>query len=210
MQVIVPFDGETPKTRLDPVLDRRERRQFARTMLEDVLGAIRSAGGSPLVLSTTSLDIPETPVCVDDRDLSVAVNAQLRAGPGEVAVVMADLPLVTAATLERLFEREGDVVIAYGIGGGTNALVSRHPAFRVDYHEGSYHDHLANAREVDAEVSVVDSYRLSHDIDEPNDLVDVLLYGDGAAATWLRQHGFSVSSDTGRSTIQRPDPQKVD
>lgn len=203
MQVIVPFDGATPKTRLEPVMDRRERREFALAMLSDVLRAIRGAGGSPLVLSPTALDLPETPVCVDDRPLSAAVNAQLRTGPTEIAVVMADLPLVTASTVERLFERAGDIVLAYGTGGGTNALVSRHSEFRVDYHDGSYRDHLANAREIDARVSTVDSYRLSHDIDEPDDLTDLLIAGDGTAAAWLRRHGFTVDDAAGRGTVQR-------
>lgn len=203
MQVIVPFDGETPKTRLEPVMDPRERRQFALAMLGDVLRAIRGAGGSPLVLSPTPRDLGETPVRVDDRRLSTAVNAQLRTGPTETAVVMADLPLVTASTLERLFEQSGDIVLAYGKGGGTNAVVSRHPAFNVDYHEGSYHDHLANARDIDAQVAEIDSYRLSHDVDEPVDLADVLLYGDGNTTTWLRHHGFTVTNRNGRSTIQR-------
>lgn len=132
MRVIVPFDGETPKTRLEPVMDRRERRQFARAMLNHVLRAVRGAGGTPLVLAPAPFDLPQTRVCVDDRSLSTAVDAQLRSGPTETAVVMADLPLVTPESLERLFEKPGDVVLAYGNGGGTNALVSRHPGFRVD------------------------------------------------------------------------------
>lgn len=205
MRVIVPFDGETPKTRLGPVLDQRERRQFARAMLNDVLRAVRGAGGTPLVLAPAPFDLPQTRVCVDDRRLSTAVNAQLQSGPMETAVVMADLPLVTPQALERLFDAPGDVVLAYGTGGGTNALVSRHPGFRVDYHDGSYHDHLANAGDIDATVSEVDSYGLAHDIDEPGDLSDLLVRGDGTAAAWLRHHGFTVDETSDRATLQRPD-----
>lgn len=205
MRVIVPFDGVTPKARLEPVLNQRERRQFARAMLNDVLRAVRGAGGTPLVLAPAPFDLPQTRVCVDDRRLSTAVNAQLRSGPMETAVVMADLPLVTPATLEHLFDEPGDVVLAYGTGGGTNALVSRHPGFRVDYHDGSYHDHLANAQDIDATVSEFDSSRLAHDIDEPPDLTDLLIRGDGTAAAWLRHHGFSVDETSERGTVQRAD-----
>lgn len=205
MRVIVPFDGETPKTRLGPVLDQRERRQFARAMLNDVLRAVRGAGGDPVVLAPAPFDLPQTRVCVDDRSLTTAVNAQLESGPMETAVVMADLPLVTPQALERLFEEPGDVVLAYGTGGGTNALVSRHPGFRVDYHDGSYHDHLANAQDIDASVSEVDSHGLAHDIDEPSDFPDLLIRGDGTAAAWLRHHGFTVDETSERGEIRRAD-----
>lgn len=202
VQVIVPFDGETPKTRLRSVMDLDERRQFARAMLRDVLRAIREAGASPLVLSRSSLNL-SVPVCVDERPLSAAVNTRLRTDPSEAAVVMADLPLVTARSLKRLFGRDGDVVLAYGVGGGTNALVARHPEFRVDYHDGSYHDHLANAREIAASVAEVDSFRLGFDIDEPADLAELLLYGDGNAVAWLRRHGFTVTDDERRQIRRR-------
>lgn len=205
MRVIVPFDGETPKTRLGPALNQRERRQFARAMLNDVLRGIRGAGGNPLVLAPAPFDLPQTRVCVDDRSLSTAVNAQIQSGSMETAVVMADLPLVTPEALERLFEKPGDVVLAYGTGGGTNALVSRHPRFRVDYHDGSYQDHLAIAEGIDATVSEVDSYGLAHDIDEPCDLADLLIRGDGTAADWLRHHGFTVDETSDRGDIQRTD-----
>lgn len=205
MRVIVPFDGATPKTRLGPMLDQRERRQFARAMLNDVLRAVHAAGGHPLVLAPAPFDLPQTRVCVDDRSLSTAVNAQLQSGPMETAVVMADLPLVTPDALERLFDEPGDVVLAYGTGGGTNAIVSRHPGFRVDYHDGSYHDHLANAQNIDATVSEVDSFGLAHDIDEPTDLADLLIRGDGTAVAWLRHHGFTVDETDGRGGIRRAD-----
>ncbi|MFB6224542.1 MAG: 2-phospho-L-lactate guanylyltransferase [Haloarcula sp.] len=203
MQVIVPFDGETPKTRLENVLTLAERREFARAMLRDVLDAIRDAGGSPLVVSRSRLDLPRTPVSVDARPLSTAVNEQLRASASGTAVVMADLPLVTATTLADLFDHDGDVVLAYGKGGGTNALVSRHDDFAVDYHDGSYRTHLQTTAAIGASLAEVDSYRLALDIDEPNDLAELLLYGSGEAVEWLRDNGFSVDDTGGRRAIQR-------
>ena len=40
---------------------------------------------------------------------------------------------------------------------------------------------------LDADLAVVDSMRLSTDVDEPADLVEVLLHGEGQAVTWLRE-----------------------
>ena len=208
MQVVVPFAAETPKTRLASVLSAAERSAVARAMLADVVSAIAETGREPTVLSTAPLEADDLPasVTVDDRPLTEAVNAQLReADDDPLAVVMADLALATPAALERLFEADGDVVIAPGRGGGTNALAVRHPEFRVDYHGASYLDHRRIAREVGAHVETVDSYRLSTDVDEPEDLVEVLLHGRERAPARLREFGFELEIDEGRVAVARRD-----
>jgi 2-phospho-L-lactate guanylyltransferase len=181
----------------------------------------------PTVLSTTALDDdPGVPVRVDDRALTPAVNAAIAdtfdtatssatdgsptAAPsgaadgngaeaaGDVAIVMADLGLATPDALADFFDASGDVVLAPGRAVGTNALRTRTPAFRVDYHGSSFLDHRAIASDVDATVTVVDSHRLATDVDGPRDLADVLAHGDGRAADWLRDHGFELAPVDGR------------
>ncbi|WP_256393253.1 2-phospho-L-lactate guanylyltransferase [Natronoarchaeum rubrum] len=204
MRVLVPFDAERPKTRLADLLDERERSALARAMLADVLAAVRAAGGEPTVLSTAPIDV-DAPVRVDDRALTPAVNDVLADAVPEspVAVVMADLALATDDALAGLFASEGDVAIVPGRGGGTNALVVRHPEFRVDYHGLSYRDHRRIAEEIDADVAVADSHRLSTDVDERADLVELLLHGDGRATAWLRDAGFELVVEGGRADVTR-------
>ncbi|WP_254862307.1 2-phospho-L-lactate guanylyltransferase [Halovivax gelatinilyticus] len=212
MEVLVPFSTESPKSRLEPVLSERERRDFARAMAADVVEAIEAAGHHPHILSTGQIDV-DVPVTVDERPLTDAVNARLSAhvdargsdGGPEIAVVMADLAIATPSVLERLFETPGDVVIAPGRGGGTNAFVSRHPGFRVDYHGTSYLDHREIAATVGADVCVVDSFRLATDVDEPADLVEVLTHGDGRARTYLTDVGFTLQTTDGRVSASRPE-----
>lgn len=201
MQVVVPFAANEPKTRLAGTLTLEERRAFALAMLDDVLAAIRSTGGVPRVLSTGHVDI-DAPLEVDSRPLTPAVNDVLTAD-GPIAIVMADLALATPTALERLFSAEGDVVIAPGRGGGTNALVSRHPEFRVDYHGTSYLDHLEIADEIGASVTELDSHRLATDVDEVSDLAEVLMHGTGAARDWLLDADFSLSVTGGRVSVTR-------
>lgn len=191
MRLVIPFAVETPKTRLADVLNASERETFARAMLDDVLEVLSAVGRTPEVLATAPLEAP-VPVVVDDRPLTTAVNAVLEETDDPVAVVMADLALVTPAALERLFDSSGDIVIAPGRGGGTNALVVRHSDFRVDYHGASYLDHLRRAREVSASVEEIDSHRLATDIDRPEDLIEVLLHGPGRARDWLVEAGFHL------------------
>ncbi|MFC6903754.1 2-phospho-L-lactate guanylyltransferase [Halalkalicoccus tibetensis] len=198
MRVVVPFAANDPKTRLASVLDPEERRAFSRAMLGDVLEAVREAGGEPELLATAPLDA-DVPMTVDDRPLTEAVNAALEP---ETAVVMADLPLATPEAIEALFDASREVVLAPGRGGGTNALLSRQPGFRVDYHDGSFLKHRERAGELGS-VGVIDSHRLATDIDEPADLVELLIHGEGRAADWLRDAGFELVRRESRLAIGR-------
>lgn len=216
--VLVPFDAVDPKTRLADLLDRAERASFARAMLADVLDAVRAVGLDHTVLSTAPVDL-DAPVVVDERPLTAAVNARLAGdivGPDEpplparatpVAVVMADLPLVTPGALRRLLFPAAEpaaVTMAPGLGGGTNALCVRDGRFRVDYHGASCRDHREAAREAGLDLSTVDSFRLATDVDEPADLVEVLLHAsESRAADWLRDAGVEVAVGDGRVGVER-------
>ena len=203
MRVVVPVSGSDPKTRLAPLLDADERLAFTEAMLADVLDALTAAGTDPAVVATAPVDC-EAPVTVDERALDPLVNELLTESADEgVAVVMADLPLATPAALRGLFDADGEVVLAPGLGGGTNAVVSRHPDFRVDYHGASIRDHRRIAADVGADLTEVDSRRLATDVDEPSDLAEVLLHSDGAAADWLRDAGFGLATDDGRVGVSR-------
>lgn len=202
MRIIIPFDATDPKTRLSAMLSPEERRSFSRASLLDVLDAIVRTGHEPTVLATDEIDV-DTPVAVDDRPLTRAVNHQLATAAGPVAVIMADLPLATPESIRQLFSPSADVVLAPGTNGGTNAFVARHDEFRVDYHGASIHDHREVAKEIDASVIEIDSFRLAIDVDDRQDLVEVLLHGEGRAVRWLRDHGFELTVTTGKVTVER-------
>lgn len=210
MRVVVPFDAAEPKTRLAPVLDATERREFAQQMLEDVLDVVAGVDPDPAVVATAPVELDGAPgsVRVDDRPLSAVVDDALAETLGgedaeALAVVMADLALLTREALDRLVGTDGDVVLAPGRGVGTNALVVRTPRFHVDFHGASYLDHRDIAREVGATLGTVDSYRLATDIDEPADLVEAAVHGEGRAADWLAAR-FTRAVDTeGRVTLDR-------
>jgi 2-phospho-L-lactate guanylyltransferase len=211
MRAIVPFDPSDPNTRLSSLLSLAERREFAAAMLADVLAAVRDAGGRPEILASAPL--AEAPVelgdagdgvpgTVDDRSLSAAVNDALADGL-PAAVVMADLALANRTALAELFDTADEVVLAPGRGGGTNALVVRDAAFSVDYHGVSFCDHVAAAEAAALSVQSVDSFRLAIDVDDPADVLDVLVHGEGRAADWLCDAGFGVVVEDGEPTVVR-------
>jgi 2-phospho-L-lactate guanylyltransferase len=205
MRILVPFEATRPKTRLDGVLDADEREAFSRAMLRDVLDACLDAGHDPEVVATAPIADVSVPTTLDDRALSDAVNARLAATNEPLAVVVADLALLTPSAVDRLVDAAAAaaLAIAPGRGGGTNGLVVSHPDFRVDFHGVSYCDHRDAADALGIDVRVVDSMRLSTDVDEPVDLVEVLLHGEGEAAAWLRAAGFELDVDGGRVGIDR-------
>jgi len=203
VQLLVPFAAERPKTRLSESLDAAERRELSRAMLTDVLDALAGAetDAEPTVLATGPVEVDAATV-VDERPLTEAVNARLGTAP--TAVVMADLALATPEALDRLFGAPGELAIAAGLGGGTNAFVARDPRFYVDYHGTSYLDHLEIAEGAGLEVTEVDSRRLAVDIDEYADLTELLLHGEGAARDWLVDAGFELAVGGGRvETVRR-------
>ncbi|MFP4531018.1 MAG: 2-phospho-L-lactate guanylyltransferase [Halodesulfurarchaeum sp.] len=203
MRAVIPFDATTPKKRLAPVLVADERLAFALAMLKDVLAAVSQGPFEPEVHSTASLpDSIAAPVSVDDRPLDAVITDAI-ATETPVAVVMADLPLLSPGTLSRLRETAGDVVLAPGRGGGTNAMVVRDSAFETDYHGASIRDHRRIAAERGLTVAEIDSFRLGADVDEPADLLEVLLHAAGESAAWLESAGFRIETGAGRPEAVR-------
>jgi 2-phospho-L-lactate guanylyltransferase len=173
-------------------------------MLADVLATVCEAGHEPTVLSNEAIRV-DAPVTVDEQALTPAINDALSASPDPVAIVMADLALATPRAVHRLCDGPGDVVVAPGRGGGTNALVVRHADFRVDYHGASYLDHLRIAQRLGATVREVDSARLGTDVDERADLAELLIHGDGNSRDWLVDAGFELDVTDGRVGVARSD-----
>jgi 2-phospho-L-lactate guanylyltransferase len=52
-------------------------------------------------------------------------------------------------------------------------------------------------------VDVVDSFRLHTDVDEKEDLVEVLIHGQGEARRCLESLGFTLSIEGGRVGVER-------
>lgn len=200
MRTLVPYTPLDPKSRLEPILDRDLRTEFAEVMLFDVLDALKAVGASPIVVSPEPIDSVDVPIEIDDRPLSEAVGDRLKP---PTAVVMADLALATPASLSGLFASGEPLVLVPGRGGGTNALVVRSHGFEVDFHGISLADHRSIAAEANIQHTELDSFRLSTDIDEPEDLVEVLLHGTGRAPDWLRTNGFELRATEGRVEIVR-------
>jgi 2-phospho-L-lactate/phosphoenolpyruvate guanylyltransferase len=211
VRIVVPFKLADAKSRLAPALEPEKRRLLAFAMLRDVLDVVLGFGWAT-ILSRPGLDIAEVGRDVEiqesELDLNDALNAliadaALRGWPLDILIVMADLALLTPKDVAGILNCQGDVVLCPGRGGGTNMILIRSPKFRTCYQGLSFPRHLEFARQEGLEVSIFESFRAGCDIDCPEDLVEVMLYGQGEAWALLENLGFSVSKSGRGERIEK-------
>jgi len=201
---VIPFKPVNPKSRLSSLLSQEEREAFARAMLEDVLAAARDADLRPVILATEPFDTEEIVITMEADGLSGTLNEYLGCCLDRVVILMADLPLADAASLQRLIATKSDISMVPGRGGGTNVIFLPDPGkFRVDYYGGSFAKHRKIAEDAGLSCEVIDSFRLHTDIDEEEDLAELLIHGTGKSRKYLEDLGFSLSSENGRVRVVR-------
>ncbi|MDW7732292.1 MAG: 2-phospho-L-lactate guanylyltransferase [Methanolobus sp.] len=190
MRAVIPYKKQNAKSRLSPALTLEEREYFVELMLRDVVRSLQAAGLSRIdILTTPSNGVPgdlDVNILFSEHDLNKAINGYLDTVSEPVLVIMADLPLVTARHIKEITLIEKDLVIVPGKGGGTNVLFIRDPdKFYVRYYDSSFLNHCRIADEMEQSVHVYDSFLLSTDIDEPHDLVEVMLHGHGLSKAYI-------------------------
>ncbi len=178
------------KTRLAPALTDLERGALTLAMLEDVLDAALSVPGwETWVVSPdeVALEIAAArgarPITEEKPPLANAIrqaeSLAKEAGAGALAVLPADVPLVTAETLHDALRTLGAVVLARSAdGAGTSLLLRRPPrAIPARFGPDSFERHLALAAERELPVSIVQRRELSFDVDRPGDILTLLAEG---------------------------------
>jgi 2-phospho-L-lactate/phosphoenolpyruvate guanylyltransferase len=177
--VLIPVKqlGEA-KSRLAEALDADERRDLVHELLAHVLAVVKEADVGPVtVVSAEALELDGV-ARFDDRGLpwNEALSAAIEEVVNEpvVAVVAADLPLLTADDVHALLGAtpECGIAIARATDGGTNA-VSMRPPGRVATHfgePGSAAVHERAAWLVGGDAHVIERPGLAFDVDTPEDL----------------------------------------
>lgn len=185
-------------------MDQNEREEFARAMLDDVIKAVIAAGCRLSLLSTEEYVHNRAETIVRKEGLNDALNWVFSESGEPVLVIMADLPLATPDSIRRILETKMDLAIVPGRGGGTNVIFIKDPSlFRADYYGASFLDHMKIAEDYGLTVEVIDSFRLSTDVDEKEDLVELMIHGNGSAKDYLDSSGFLLSIEKGRVGVKR-------
>jgi 2-phospho-L-lactate/phosphoenolpyruvate guanylyltransferase len=202
MKAVIPYKKACAKSRLSPVLSQEEREEFVELMLNHVVGAVKEAGIEKIdILSPSNYGLESMKtarILLDKGDLNEALNRYLEKAEEPVLIVMADLPLLSPDHILGIISTRKDVCIVPGKGGGTNVLFIRNPSgYRVRYYGSSFLTHCSKAAESGQKIEVYDSFLASTDIDEPEDLVELLIHGKGAAKDYISQK-FRLEISRGR------------
>ena len=190
MRAVIPYKKTGAKSRLSPVLSLKEREEFVGIMLNQVIASLEEAGIEKIdILSTSSYGLEgmeKARVLIDENGLNEALNLYLEQAGEPVLVAMADLPLLTPKHIKEIISTEKDVCIVPGKGGGTNVLFIRNPSFyQVKYYGSSFLTHCSIATEACQSLEIYDSFLAGTDIDEPEDLVELLIHGKGASKAYI-------------------------
>ena len=178
------------KTRLSPALTGLERGALTLAMLEDVLDAALSVPGwetwviSPdevaleIAAGRGARPIPEAKPPLANAIRQVEAKAK-EEGANALAVLPADVPLVTVDTLHEALRTLGAVVLARSADGlGTSLLLRRPPrAIPARFGPDSFRRHVELAEMRGLPVSVVERRELSFDVDRPDDILTLLADG---------------------------------
>jgi 2-phospho-L-lactate guanylyltransferase len=178
------------KTRLSPALTGLERGALTLAMLEDVLDAALSVPGwetwvvSPdevaleIAAGRGARPIPEAKPPLANAIRQVETKAR-QDGASALAVLPADVPLVTVETLHEALRTLGAVVLARSAdGSGTSLLLRRPPrAIPARFGPDSFRRHVELAETRGLPVSIVERRELSFDVDRPDDILTLLADG---------------------------------
>ncbi|WP_094227805.1 2-phospho-L-lactate guanylyltransferase [Methanolobus psychrotolerans] len=209
MKALIPYKRKNAKSRLSPVLTQEEREKFVELMLKDVVCSLHDAGVEDIdILTTLDNGVPsglEAKVVLNEHDLNEAINEYLSHEQKPIFIIMADLPLVRAEHIKEIIARPEDVVIIPGKGGGTNILFIKDPSnFHVKYYGSSFLNHCNIAKDRKCSVHIYDSFLLSTDIDEPHDLVEIMLHGHGNSREYVMER-FDMRTGKARARISASD-----
>jgi len=168
--VILPIRDFTGMSRLSSVLTRSQRSILSQYLSERAAASVRDAGLDLVVVSTSS----EVEAWAKSRGAShwpdpgrglsaAAASAVDRMGNSSWIVLHADLPLVTAQSLDTISKtlRHSPVLVP-SHDGGTNVIASI-GEFSFAYGPGSFHRHFASY----PHATILPSPELSIDIDGP-------------------------------------------
>lgn len=182
------------KTRLAHVLSPAERAELTLAMLEDVLDAcLHQPGWETWVISGApeALEVARRrgargvheggstlleAVRQSETELEATVQRAEGGEDQQLAVVLADLPLLTATALSGALALPGAVVAAPATSdGGTNLLLRRPPtAIPARFGRSSYRRHRAGAYRRGLTFNAARAIELGFDLDRPADLLTLL------------------------------------
>jgi 2-phospho-L-lactate/phosphoenolpyruvate guanylyltransferase len=186
--ILVPIKNTSgAKQRLASILDQDSRTRLAQAMLHDVLSALYEWKDRPSVGIVTTdayaiqlaseyrfeiIPDPENPG--ETGAIEMATQVCVARGEDSTLVIPADIPLIQAWELERIYKVapvQGTVLVPAGDARGTNAALRR-PAnlFPLRFGNDSFKPHHAAAQATGQPCVILNLPGIAVDVDNPEDL----------------------------------------
>jgi 2-phospho-L-lactate guanylyltransferase len=196
--ILIPVKDLTrAKQRLALLMTQEERTRLAWAMLENTFAAAAAARNvdriAVVTLYAPAIElarnygmelIAETEQISESASVDFGSRKAKKRGATAVLRLPIDLPLITAGDIETIFEHDGEgpsiVIVPSRDGTGTNAILRRPPdLFPSHFGPDSLAKHLADAAAVKASCRVIELHRIALDIDDPSDVSEFILQGQG-------------------------------
>lgn len=190
---VVPIKSfGSAKSRLSALLTGKQREVFSQAMLFDVLNALSKASRLSGVMVVTNepgaISLSQKfgfQVLADETTtgpsaaIAAAVAELKTRGCDGILALMGDLPLITAADIERLLTaHQSDCAVTLAPSSnrlGTNAAFCTPPGIiPLTFNGRGLADHLAAARQAGAETHVLDLPTVALDLDQPEDVATLV------------------------------------
>jgi 2-phospho-L-lactate guanylyltransferase len=197
--ILIPIKDLTrAKQRLALLMTQEERTRLAWAMLETTFAAAAGARNVDRIAVVTLYEpaielarkygmelIAETEQISESASVDFGSKEAKKRGATAVLRLPIDLPLITAADIETIFDHDGEapsiVIVPSRDGTGTNAILRRPPdLFPSHFGPGSLAKHLAEASAAKASCRVIELHRVALDIDDPSDVSEFIQRGQGA------------------------------
>lgn len=185
------------KNRLSPLLSASRRRDLMWAMVQDVAEALSACRTEAQVAVVTADErvadltlhhdwqlIWESSQVSESASVDAASSLLMRQGCSQLLRLPGDLPLLRAEDVEELLQLplspRAVALVPSRDGTGTNAILRSPPdACPSFFGPDSFFKHVQEAKKRKLEVLVVENHRISVDVDEPADLLEIWRHGRG-------------------------------
>lgn len=215
---LIPVSSfDESKTRLSPFLSDKERIQLMKMMLKDIIDTVRGYVEEIFLISKDDKvkeysDELKVGFIYEkehsDDFLNNALNDALvyvkHYYPGrDVLILPSDIPLIKSKHIITVKGMDNDLIISPSRGGGTNMLCFKNEFdFKTQFGDMSYFKHINMAHELGMSINLIESFYVSLDMNNPEDLGELLLHGVGTYAyNYLRDIGINVEGNHGRERL---------
>ena len=211
---IIPVSRFThAKTRLSPTLTPLERENLLKSMLKDVINALKSVLGVVVISSDEDVlnyvkELEAIPMKEKGlTDLNGALNQAIKwcsSRADQVLIVPSDVPLIKPEYIDDMLKmgEAKDMVIAPAKGGGTNAMLCPVDGMEMLFGDCSFFEHIKMAESRDWLVDVYDSFYMALDVNTAEDLGEIMLHGTGTETRkFLSDEGIMVVPIHGKERL---------